>query len=177
MIILLIFSLLCPYGPLWAFTGLVCYSPAIFSPLFQTSICYNHSGMEEIATVKNISGRSMTVEMDRKSACASCKMCAMSGEGGKMVLELENLINAVPGDKVALELPENSVLMASLLAYAVPFVFFAAGIAGGYYFFSGDQAAAALCGIMFMAAGFFLVKFADKKLGAGSSMNIKARKF
>ncbi len=132
--------------------------------------------MEETGIVKEVKGRTMTVEMERKSACSSCKMCAMSQEAGKMMLELENRINAVPGDKVALELPGSSILIASLLAYAVPLVFFIIGIAAGLHILGGDQALAAICGIIFMAAGFFLVKIAEKKLGAGDMMNIKARK-
>lgn len=132
--------------------------------------------MEETGTVREINSGKMTVEMERKSACSSCKMCAMAREGGKMLLELENDINAAPGDKVALELPGSSILVAALLAYAVPMAFFGAGIAAGLIFSGGNQALAALCGIMFMAAGFFLVKIADKKLGAGKLMKIKARK-
>jgi sigma-E factor negative regulatory protein RseC len=132
--------------------------------------------MEETGTVKEINSRKMTVEMERKSACSSCRMCAMSCDGEKMFLELENDINAAPGDKVALELPGSSILVAALLAYAVPLAFFIIGIAAGYNIFGGNQALAALCAIMFMAAGFFLVKIADKKLGAGKLMKIKARK-
>ncbi len=93
-----------------------------------------------------------------------------------MILELENRINAVPGDKVALELPGSSILLALLLAYAVPLMFFIVGIAAGNFILRGNQALAVICGIIFMAAGFFLVKIAEKKLGAGDMMNIKARK-
>lgn len=132
--------------------------------------------MEETGIVKEVKGRTMTVEMERKSACSSCKMCAMSQEGGKMILELENRINAVPGDKVALELPGSSILLASLLAYAVPLMFFIVGIAAGNFILRGNQALAVICGIIFMAAGFVFVKIAEKKLGTGDMMNIKARK-
>lgn len=132
--------------------------------------------LEEVGRVNDVRDGKITVEIDRKSACSSCGMCAMSHESGKMVLELENGIGAVPGDKVVLELPGSSILLASLLAYAVPLVFFIIGIAAGHYIFSREQALALVCGIIFMAAGFFIVKFADKKIGSIGSIKIKARK-
>ncbi len=132
--------------------------------------------MEEVGVVKDIRDGKMVVEIERKSACSSCRMCAMSCEGEKIGLELENSIGAVNGDKVVLDLPGSSILFASVLVYAVPLAFFMMGMAAGNHIFGGDQALVLVCGIMFMAVGFFIVKLVDKKLGSSGSINIKARK-
>lgn len=88
--------------------------------------------MRQTVTVTAVSGNSATVSYDRPTAChGDCDHCA--GGCGEMAakervtVRAENLIGAVPGDRVVIETETGHVFSAIFLVYALPILLFFLG--------------------------------------------------
>lgn len=108
--------------------------------------------MRQTVTVTAVFGKTATVAYDRPTAChGDCNRCA--GGCGEMAakervtVQAENLIGAVPGDRVMIETETGRVFSAIFLVYALPVVLFFLG-----YFLLSGRGLAPLGGVL----GFLL---------------------
>lgn len=123
--------------------------------------------MIETGLVIGNKGRQATVRIKRQKACEHCGMCKKGQEG--MELTLDNSLNAVPGDRVEIAMGDRMVLKASAIVYAIPLLFLLIGAALGYLFspsvgISNKDLAAAVCGLMFTAFSYIVVRAVDKRV-------------
>lgn len=84
--------------------------------------------MTERGVVTKIKGNKATVSFDRKSACDSCHMCAVTKDGMKVEIVVENTLGANVGDFVSIEMGEKFVLTAATIVYIIPLVLVLAGL-------------------------------------------------
>lgn len=87
--------------------------------------------MTERGVVTKIKGNRATVEFDRKNACDSCHMCAVTRDGMKVKIVIDNALDACVGDVVDVEMGERFVLTAALIVYIIPLVLVGVGIGVG----------------------------------------------
>ena len=78
--------------------------------------------MTERGVVTKVKGKKATVQFDRKSACDSCHMCAVTRDGMKVQIVIENTLDANVGDFVSVQMGERFVLTAALIVYIIPLV-------------------------------------------------------
>lgn len=113
------------------------------------------------------------VKTQRQSSCSACQMKNSCGQGllsqiseGKgLELELENNLNAKPGDVVILSVPDAGVLSASLLMFMVPLLALIFG--GGVAQLAGfSELQTVTLALLSLAAGFLFVnRFSAKQAG------------
>jgi sigma-E factor negative regulatory protein RseC len=94
--------------------------------------------IEEIGTVRAVSGREAEVECSGRSACGSCSV--KSGCGTALLEQLfarrarlitvENPIGARPGDYVVIGLPEDVLVRTAVGVYLMPLLAMILGAAG-----------------------------------------------
>lgn len=89
--------------------------------------------MGEVGKVIEINGKKVTVELERKEACARCRACSVGLKSETMVIECFNACGAGVEEKVEIMLEEKSFILAVLIMYGIPFLCFMAGAVGGYY--------------------------------------------
>ena len=87
--------------------------------------------MTERGVVTKVKGNRATVEFDRKSACDSCHMCAVTRDGMKVKIVIDNTLGACVGDVVDVAMGERFVLTAAVIVYIIPLVLVGAGIGIG----------------------------------------------
>ena len=107
------------------------------------------------------------VRIRRKKACENCGMCKQGSEG--MEITLDNPLGSKEGDRVEVSMGDRMVLRASVIVYVIPLLFLLAGAALGYIFSPAlgimeRDLAAALCGIVFTALSYTIVRSIDKKV-------------
>lgn len=71
--------------------------------------------MTEQGKVIKIEKNEAVVRVQRKSACASCGMCAMKPKDSHIDVRVENALEAKEGDLVQIKLESGSVAKISLL--------------------------------------------------------------
>ena len=122
----------------------------------------------EIGKVIEIRRDRAKVSLPRKSDCASCGRCGLGRGGADMVLEAENGLGAVAGDRVEVEIPERELLAAALLLFGTPVLGLLAGAGAGYLLFSswgGDpDAGAGIFGLLTMAGVFIMLRLRERRL-------------
>lgn len=89
--------------------------------------------MGEIGKVIKINGDKVTVELERKEACAKCRACSVGMKSETMVIECFNACEATLNEKVEIMLEEKNFIQAVLIMYGIPFVCFVFGLLTGYY--------------------------------------------
>jgi sigma-E factor negative regulatory protein RseC len=109
------------------------------------------------------------IRIQRKKACENCGMCKKGSEG--MEITLSNPLGAKEGDRVEVSMGDTMVLKASMIVYAIPLLFLLIGAALGYIVspalgIGEKDLAAALCGIVFTALSYMIVRSIDKKVSA-----------
>lgn len=122
-----------------------------------------------------IHGDEAEVEVpERTQACMSCKDADTCQTGllglrtGPRRYHLRNLINARPGDRVALDIPEGSLVRISLLAYLMPALLAIAGAAAGQML--GDEGAA-LAGMLFgLIFGYIMLRRSERRATNSGSL-------
>lgn len=115
--------------------------------------------LEETASVISLNGDRATVVLVRSDACGGCAakhMCHPSS-GDIMRMEVRNLAEAHPGDKVVISLPAGELLKASATAYLMPAVAAVAGGAVGWSRYGTDGAAIVGTVIGFALATLYLL--------------------
>ena len=89
--------------------------------------------MTEQGKVIKIEKNEAVVRVQRKSACASCGMCAMKPKDSHIDVRVENALDAKEGDLVQIKLESGSVAKISLLVYILPLAFAVAGMLTGIF--------------------------------------------
>lgn len=115
--------------------------------------------MTERGVVIKVKGKYATVSFDRKSACDSCHMCAVTKDGMKVEVVVENSLNAAVGDFVSIEMGEKFVLTAAAIVYIIPLVLVGAGIWLGTLF---SELAQILLGVGGLVIGFVIAFLLDR---------------
>ncbi len=87
--------------------------------------------MTERGVVAKVKGKRAWVRFARKSACDHCHMCAVTKDGMKVEVCLENSLDANVGDFVEVEMGERFVLTAAAIVYVIPLILTGAGIGIG----------------------------------------------
>ena len=111
--------------------------------------------------VKEKKGEELSVCFERPSSCEGCKGCAKGLMGKNELLTVFG--EAEVGDFVDVQMPENRVFQASLLAYALPLCMLIAGLAVGSLLGLSD-AIAFVMALAGLALGFVLARLAEKIL-------------
>lgn len=111
--------------------------------------------------VKEKKGEKLSVCFERPSSCEGCKGCA---KGLMRKNELLTVFgDAQVGDVVDVQMPENRVFQAALLAYGLPLcgmiAALALGSAGGF-----SDTVAFFMALVGLAVGYVLARVADKYL-------------
>ncbi len=115
--------------------------------------------MTERGMVAKIKGNKATVRFDRRSACDKCHMCAVTKDGMKVEVVVENTLGANVGDYVEVEMGEKYVLTAAAIVYVIPLVLIGVGIGIGTLINELAQALFALGGLI---VGFVIAILLDK---------------
>ena len=111
-------------------------------------------------------GGMLTVVFDRPEACGECHACARGSEScAKHTLQIEG--DARPGDWVEVEIDESHMLMASAVAYLIPLAGLIIGLAAGWAATRGNEPVMALCALLGVAAGYFIMRSLNPRFGAG----------
>ena len=115
--------------------------------------------MTEKGVVASIKGKKATVRFDRRSACDKCHMCAVTKDGMKVEVTLDNVLGANVGDVVEVEMGEKYVLTAAAIVYVIPLVVMGAGIGIGTLLTELAQVLMAMGGLII---GFVIAMLLDK---------------
>jgi sigma-E factor negative regulatory protein RseC len=87
--------------------------------------------IQEQAKVVGLQGDQAIIEVDRQSGCSSCELNGACGTGslGRLLghrqkpFAVTNNLKLIKGDRVLLQLPENSLLLSGFLVYLLPLFF------------------------------------------------------
>lgn len=120
--------------------------------------------MTEKGVVTKVKGKRATVQFDRKSACDSCHMCAVSRDGMKVNIVVENSLGANVGDFVEVQMGERFVLTAAVIVYIIPLVLVAIGVGCGTLLNEVAQIILAIAGLVIgFVIAFLLDRFVIRK--------------
>ena len=120
--------------------------------------------MTERGVVVKVKGKRATVRFDRRSACDSCHMCAVTRDGMKVEVVIENTLGANVGDFVEVEMAQKFVLTAAVIVYLIPLVLVALGVGVGVIFSELVQVILAVAGLVIgFVIAFLLDKFVIRK--------------
>lgn len=111
----------------------------------------------------------------KASKCAACKSCkakafcdAAGGSDDSVEIEAINVVGAKADDRVTISFNTSSLLKVSFLVYIVPVLFLVMGAVVGdkiaQAFNYNQSMLSVLVGIVFLAAGFFIVKTKGRAL-------------
>ncbi len=107
----------------------------------------------------------VSVVFERPEACASCNGCV-----NHQCTRIDLPADADVGDMIDVEMPEKTVVKASMIFYIVPLCLMLLGMYVGSLLYdsfsitSNREIFAAICGLLFMAVGFYAVYRVDKGL-------------
>ena len=125
--------------------------------------------MTETGVVLRVDGDMTEISFVRTSACAKCGRCGLLSETGEATLRLKTSENLAPGDSVTVDLPEQTLFQASLLAYGIPLVTMLAGLFLGAFVQThfnltlSRDIAAAIGALFFTAAAFGLLRLLNPR--------------
>jgi positive regulator of sigma E activity len=98
-------------------------------------------------------------------SCGKCHACGFGAVAERKEMEVKafNKVGAHNGEKVELELSGKKVMQASAIIFLIPFAGFIIGFLIGYYpvwylIHSSRPLIALLCGVVLLAASYFLVR-------------------
>ncbi len=126
--------------------------------------------MQETGTITRLNKNTMLVEFERTSMCEKCGACERGQKN--MIMEVTKLDGAQPGDRVAVELPEGTLLKAALIAYGIPLVLLIAGlyIGGLLPEKTGLQISkdlcSVICGLLLAGISYLILHLTEKKRSA-----------
>lgn len=126
--------------------------------------------MISIGVVESINGQKAMVSLTRHTACGDCGACQMGKENLDRKIEALNPVGAKVGDRVTMEMADNTVLKAAFIVYIVPLIvlivgMFATTLALEYFQISDMvELYGFLVGLVGMAISFLIIKQREKKL-------------
>ena len=124
--------------------------------------------MRQCGVITQIKDTRATVLMQRHSMCSSCNACSMGHSNRKIEIEAINDIDAQVGQWVEIDMDKQNFLMATFIAYGIPFLTLILGIFMGTLILSNLQPNknteiyAALLGFVFMFTSYFIIRKNEK---------------
>jgi len=118
--------------------------------------------MTETGTVIKLKKDLAVVRIERKSACDSCKMCAIRPNSPHIDVNVKNEVSAKVNDIVEIYLTDGAVIKSSLIVYVIPLVFALIGLIIGLMF--KNQVAQLLMFVGFLVLGFVCVYLIDRAI-------------
>ena len=120
-----------------------------------------------------VTGPVAVVKTIRTEACEGCAArdgCKMLGGGREVLMEVENSLNAKPGDLVRISVSDTAFLKVTFMVYLIPAVMFLVGAIVGHSqgprFSDMDPGVlGAVAGFVLMAVTFFCVRLVGNKMG------------
>jgi len=112
--------------------------------------------MYEKGVVVAVEGGKAKVEFTRTAMCKNCKACLKAGPD-KMMVVVENTLNAQVGDTVAVAMNSSTFMEATLIMYGVPLLGLLAGVGIPMAFGAADWVSA-LCGILCAAGAYGVIR-------------------
>ncbi len=88
--------------------------------------------MKEKGKIVEMKENKAVVLMEEKEKCKSCGLCKKI-IGKQQVIEAENVIKAVAGDIVEVEINEDDLFKISLFIYGFPLLGFITGVISAYF--------------------------------------------
>lgn len=128
--------------------------------------------MKEIGVIKEISGSTAIVSVQRQSACDSCpggSICKLVGNEAQ--IEAINKANARVGDIVEVKFMPYTYLKGTIFVYGIPALMLIVGaiigkeILGRFFSNIDPDLLAALTGLSLFILSFFFIKLFSKNLG------------
>ncbi|MGR3310351.1 MAG: SoxR reducing system RseC family protein [Candidatus Brocadiales bacterium] len=127
--------------------------------------------MEEQGIIKDITGNTVLVEIEKKTAaeCSSCGICSHAGDTTR-IMRVDCIPGLAVGQKVTLEVTGPSAYQGMLLLFVAPIVaFITGGVIGQHVTFvfpSAENLRIGLFGLAFIALCMFCVHLYDRRLRA-----------
>lgn len=134
--------------------------------------------MFSIGVVESTYGEKAMVALTRHTACGDCGACQMGKENLERKIEAYNTAGAKIGDRVTMEMADDTVLKAAFIVYIIPLIVLVTGIFGTNfvleYFQISDMVElyGFLVGLIGMAISFLFIKRREKKLTAQGALMI-----
>jgi len=127
----------------------------------------------ERGIIDKISGRNVTVRIQRSSSCASCESrdsCDVH-KGKPMEVEVDNHLGAKEKDLVEISMPSGTFLVLSLYVYFIPVAALIGGAYVGGTFLAprlglNATACSVVLGFLAMGISFLMLRHFDKTPGA-----------
>ncbi len=125
--------------------------------------------MEEEGKVIKIEGDLAQVEVERKSACGTCRACTL-GTGNTMITEAENSLGAKIGQRVRVEISSREILRGAFLIYILPLLSLILGMVFGITITNrlglkeSSQAVGLVLGLVFLVLSFVLIWRHNKRV-------------
>jgi positive regulator of sigma E activity len=133
--------------------------------------------MECVGTVDRVEGRRAVVRVDRSrcGTCAGCVPMTNRGLDEEMEFEVDNQLDAGPGDQVVLNMPSGNVYRAYLVVFGVPVLAMVLGYLLGALviapiFDLSTQPVGAACAVAAGAVFFWVAVRLSKRIGLSPSM-------
>lgn len=121
--------------------------------------------MTNKGVVTEVNGEMLTVIFERHEACGDCHACSMGSTNcAKHTLKIRG--KADVGDEIVVEMDESHIMMASAVAYMIPFAGFLLGILGGYVL-GLSEPLMALCAVAGTAAAYLVMRALDPIFSKG----------
>jgi len=127
------------------------------------------SQVKETGIVVEVDGGRAKIAIQKSEMCSQCGACRFADTNDRMVLTVNNDINAKIGDEVQIDLETSALLSATFIAYAIPLMAMIAGIVIGYWIASFFKAAnsdiyAAVAGLAFAILSFVVIRIMEPRL-------------
>lgn len=111
------------------------------------------------------------VKVQRTSACESCSLKSGCGQSTLtklssnqcLELDVENTLNAKPGDEVMIAIPEAGLMSASLRVYFVPLILMVLGAMLGGIIDPVNELWTVILSMLGLVAGFVLARVSSQK--------------
>ena len=126
--------------------------------------------MEQIGYVRNTTNGMAEVEVRRISDCGGgCSSCGGSCNAPSLIIAIENLIDAKPGDYVEIKAKSNKIIRYALIVYMIPFVMLILGIILSMSLFKSMdivnyETYSFFVGLLFLGISFIIIKKIDTSI-------------
>lgn len=113
-----------------------------------------------VGTVEKVEADFVIVTMERQDMCGECHACEMIGEVKKCTLKCMNTCHSQIGDRVEIDVANQSFMQATFIMYGLPLLGLLGGIGVGYQISEG---VAIVLGILAMALIYGIIKLGEHK--------------
>ncbi|MBU5483110.1 SoxR reducing system RseC family protein [Clostridium sp. MSJ-11] len=119
--------------------------------------------MNQVGYVTSINGDKVNVIFKRMSGCGdNCSTCSGHCESPPLILDMDNMISAKPGDVVEVVMEDDTFFKLTFFAYALPLMLMLLGIAVGY-FLTKSELVSAFSGLGFLAVSYGILRIVNNK--------------